>query len=301
MDIICEENAIIQQLNKNWYEGRVVDVDMLRLDLVHPIISGNKWYKLQRNLQAAKTNGATQVLTFGGAYSNHLVASAAAAKAFSIKSIGIVRGLYAQQVPTATLQACRDMGMQLIYVSKVDYGRKNDPQFLQELVAQYGPSYIIPEGGANNEGRLGAADMAHLIPAGYTHVCVPVGTGTSFIGLRNALPTSIQMVGFAPFKNGDYLKAEIAAHLHLANDASWELHAYWHFGGFGKWNASLLQFMNEFYRQNHIQLDMVYNAKMMFGIKEMLSDARFANDARILCIHTGGLQGNSTVQDQLLF
>src|ERR1700761_3475642 len=151
MDIISEDKAIIQPLHKDWYQGRVAAVDMLRLDLIHPVISGNKWYKLKHNLQAAKDSGAKQILTFGGAYSNHLIAAAAAAKVYDIPSVGIVRGRYAQVQPTSTLQACADMGMQLVYISTADYNNKTDPAFLQELEDKYGPSFIIPEGGANNE------------------------------------------------------------------------------------------------------------------------------------------------------
>ncbi len=301
MDIICEDNAIVQPLNKDWYENRVATVDMLRLDLVHPVISGNKWYKLQRNLQAAREQGANKIITFGGAYSNHLVAAAAAAQAAGISSIGIVRGLYAQHAPTTTLLACSEMGMQLVYISTTDYARRSDLQFLADIQATYGPAYMIPEGGANAAGRMGAGDMAALIPPGYTHICLPVGTGTSFIGMRNALPTDVYIIGFAPFKNGEYLREEIASYIHAEANKNWHLYTQWHFGGFGKWNETLIQFMNEFYMQNHIPLDMVYTAKMMFGLKEMLSSAAFPANARILCVHTGGLQGNSSVQKQLMF
>ncbi|MDR3679221.1 MAG: 1-aminocyclopropane-1-carboxylate deaminase [Flavipsychrobacter sp.] len=301
MDIICEDKAIIQPLNEDWYGGRVAAINMLRLDLVHPVISGNKWYKLKRNLQAAKDFGATQVLTFGGAYSNHLIATAAAAQAHHMPCIGIVRGLYAQNAPSVTLKTSSDMGMQLVYISTADYSRKTEPGFQQELTDKYGDSFIIPEGGANNEGRMGAADMALLIPGGYTHVCISVGTGTSFIGLRNALCPSTTVLGFAPFKGNNDFNSAIVPHLNNKTNENWHIYTNWHFGGFGKCNNILLQFMNEFYHRHGIPLDMVYNAKMMYGLKEMLSNGVFSKNARILCVHTGGLQGNSSVQDQLDF
>ncbi len=301
MDIICEDKAIIQPLNEDWYGKRVAAIDMLRLDLVHPVISGNKWYKLKRNLQAAKDNGATQVLTFGGAYSNHLIAAAAAAQSHHMPCIGIVRGLYAQNSPSPTLQACTDMGMQLAYISTADYSRKTEPGFQRELLAKYGDSFIIPEGGANDEGRLGAGDMALLIPGRYTHVCISVGTGTSFIGLRNALPPSTTVLGFAPFKGNNDFSSVIVPHLNNKTNENWHIYNNWHFGGFGKCNDILLHFMNGFYQQNAIPLDVVYNAKMMYGIKEMATNGFFTPNARILCVHSGGLQGNSSVQDHLDF
>jgi len=301
MDIICEDKAIIQPLNPDWYACKVAAVDMLRLDLVHPVISGNKWYKLQHNLQAAKEQGANKIITFGGAYSNHLVAAAAAAQAAGLSSVGIVRGLYAQHAPTATLQACSDMGMQLVYISTADYARKTDAQFLAELQATYGPAYMIPEGGANEAGRLGAGDMTALIPAGYTHICLPVGTGTSLIGLRNTISADVSILGFAPFKNGEYLRDEITSYIDTAANSNWNLYTQWHFGGFGKWDTTLIEFMNEFYMQNNIPLDILYNAKMMYGLKVMLSNDVFGPDARILCVHTGGLQGNSSIQKHVVF
>lgn len=301
MDIISEDRAVIQHLNKDWYHNSAAAIDMLRLDLIHPIISGNKWYKLKHNLKAAKAAGAAQILTFGGAYSNHLIAAAAAAKEYGIPATGVVRGLYAKDTPTLTLTACTEMGMTLVFVSKEDYNKKTDPIYLQQLQETCGSAYIIPEGGANQEGRLGSEDIAQLIPVGYTHVCVSIGTGTTFIGLRNALPASVNMLGFAPFKYGAYLKDEVATHLNDATSHNWDVYTQYNFGGFGKWNSDLLTFMNEFYDANKIPLDMVYTAKMMYGIKEMLSNGAFGPEARILCVHTGGLQGNSAVQQYLVY
>jgi 1-aminocyclopropane-1-carboxylate deaminase len=290
---------IIQPLEPEWYQPYVQAVDMLRLDLLHPIISGNKWYKLKYNIQHAVAAGYKSILTFGGGFSNHLIAAAAAAKEYNLSAIGIIRGHYPQLTPT--LAACQELGMQLIFVPKAAYERKTEESYLQELSIQYDHPFIIPEGGANEYGRKGIEEIAALIPASYTHICVSVGTGTTLAGLRNALPISQHISGFAPMKNGNYLKSEMAAHLSPAQNNNWQLYDAWHFGGFGKYNEELISFMNSFNETNQVPLDMVYTAKMMYGVKELLQSGRFPANAALLCIHTGGLQGNASIQDRLLY
>lgn len=275
-------------------------IDMLRLDLLHPVVSGNKWYKLQPNLEAALAQGYTCLLSFGGAYSNHLVATAAAAKAAGLQSVGIVRGTYAQQNLTPTLSDCKQFGMQLEFVSREDYDKKDDPGFLQGLALRY-EAYIVPEGGANEAGRSGAAAIARLIPQGYDYVCTAVGTGTTLIGLRNALPEDVQLFGFVPMKGGNYLEATIRQHILPPKDKSWQLTDEFHFGGFGKHNSELLQFMNRFYELNMLPLDVVYTAKMMYGIEQLLQRHYFPPGSKVLCIHSGGLQGNVSVQERLVY
>jgi 1-aminocyclopropane-1-carboxylate deaminase len=263
---------------------------MLRLDLVDPVVSGNKWYKLKYNLLQAKASGHTTVLSFGGAYSNHLVAAAAAAQLAGLKSIGIVRGLYATL--THTLRACADYGMQLQFVSYEDYKQKNDPVFLQQLSETYDHSFIIPEGGANEAGRKGAGEIAALIPRIYTHVCVSAGTGTTLAGLRNALPAAQFVVGFAPMKGGSYLQQELMDVIDPGKHKLFSVTGKYHFGGFGKTDETLLQFMHWFEKTYGFALDRVYTGKMMYGIREMLEQQAFGTHAKVLCIHTGGVQGN---------
>lgn len=301
MAIIREELAVIHPLNANWYNNSVAAVDMLRLDQVHPVVSGNKWYKLKHNIQYAAENQLETVLTFGGAYSNHLVAAAAAAKQYGMKSIGLIRGNYAEHMYTPTLTACIMYGMQLVFISREDYNKRDDATFLQQVSAQFHDPFIIPMGGANDMGRDGAGEIARLVPPHYTHVCISVGTGTSMVGLRNELPASTNVLGFIPMKGGTYLQDEICTYLKPGQDANWQLFDLWHFGGFGKWTDEQLAFMNSFYEMNEIPLDMVYTAKMMFGVHEMITTGHFPQDARILCIHTGGLQGNVAIQEQLVY
>jgi 1-aminocyclopropane-1-carboxylate deaminase len=300
MDIIEEGRVIVQPLPPEWHSGRVNKIDILRLDLVHPLISGNKWYKLKYNLAYALQGGYSSVLTFGGAYSNHLHATAVAAKQAGLTAIGVVRGLHAADNLTPTLLACREYGMELRFVSREDYAMKESESWLQELARDFNEPFIIPEGGANVYGREGAGEIGKFIAPDYTHVCISVGTGTSFIGIRNSLPTTQTMLGFAPMKGGSYLKAYIANLLDKSQHNNWLLFDEWHYGGFGKWTEELVRFMNDFYSQNHVPLDVVYTAKMMSGVKDLIEQDFFPPSANILCIHTGGLQGNASVQDRLI-
>lgn len=272
------------------------EVDLLRLDLLHPVISGNKWFKLKYNIEDALNKNYSTVLTFGGAYSNHLIATSAAAKELRLKSIGIVRGHHAKENYTATLQECAAMGMQLHFVSREEYKLKNDEQGLQQLAQRFPDAYIIPEGGNNKLGMKGAEEIAGYIPEDITYVAVSVGSGTTFTGLRDALPEKVRLLGFVPMKNGKYLADGIKS-----GKGNRELIDDYHFGGFGKWNDELLHFMNEFYRQYQVTLDVIYTGKMMYGLQQLLQQNYFPADAKILCIHTGGLQGNTSVKEQLCF
>jgi 1-aminocyclopropane-1-carboxylate deaminase len=297
MDIIDESKIVIQELSPAWV-GEDISIDMLRLDLIHPVVSGNKWYKLRKYLDHVIALKYKAILTFGGAYSNHLSATAGAAKLYGFSSIGIVRG---DGQITETLQQCREMGMDLYFISREDYKKKDDPDFLQQLSEQFDHPYIIPEGGASDLGRIGAQRIEWEMYHGHTHICVSVGTGTTFIGLRNALAPEIQLLGFAPMKQGAYLEEEIKPHLKEGRDTNWELFDQWHFGGFGKSNDELIGFMNDFYRINNIPLDVVYTSKMMFGVKQMAAAGYFPEGAKVLCVHTGGLQGNVSVKDRLIY
>ena len=268
--------------------GRV-GVDILRLDLVHPLVSGNKWYKLSENLKEALQKGYRRIISFGGAYSNHLIATAAAAQANALQSVGVVRGEEFAHTLNPVLQACRDMGMQLVFVSRADYDRR-------EHLVQLGPflrdSFLIPEGGANEAGRAGMAAMARLIPEYYTHICLSVGSGTSFEGLRNALPPQQRLLGFIPIKGGTYLESSVRKQLREPDADNWELTDSFSFGGFGKCPPELQAFMQWFSEQYGFDCDRVYTAKMLSGLRQLLGSAAFPKGTRILCIHTGGLSGN---------
>ena len=193
MDTIDDRNAVIEPLNKFWYGNKVAVMDMLRLDLLHPIVSGNKWYKLRLNVDAAKEQGRTTILTFGGGYSNHLVATAYATRMFGLKSVAIVRGRHDELTPT--LEDCKRYGMELIFVTREDYKNKNEPDWLRELVEHFDDLYIVPEGGDNERGRAGAGLISWYIKNTYTHVVTAVGSGTTLAGLRAKLPEQQFMLG----------------------------------------------------------------------------------------------------------
>ena len=299
MDTIDESRVIIQPLNPEWYQQKVAALDMLRLDLVHPVVSGNKWYKLRLNMQHAIDGGFKAILTFGGGYSNHLIATAVTAKKFGIASVGIVRGKY--DILTPTLEACKTEGMELIFVSQEDYNNKHEPEWARNLAAHFDELFIIPEGGANEWGRVGAGLINRFINDSYTHIVLSAGTGTTLTGLRNKLDGKQQVLGFVPMKQGMHFAGHITEHLLADKNRNWQLFDEWHFGGFGRWNKELLMFMNGFYSANNIPLDMVYTAKMMYGMQQMLIADYFDREDKILCIHTGGLQGNVSVKSELVY
>lgn len=294
MDIMHEDKVVIQSLHPAWYGARVAALDMLRLDLVHPVISGNKWYKLRLNVMYAQDHGFKTILTFGGGYSNHLIATAYTARHLGLRSVGIVRGKYPQLTPT--LEDCAAEGMELIFVTKEDYDRQGEPEWEQQLAAQFDSLYIVPEGGANEWGRKGAGLITKFIKPSYTHIALSVGSGTTMCGIRNKTMPDQHILGFAPMKKGVYLKDHIAPHLAPDHDTNWQLYDNWHFGGFGKWNDELVSFMNDFYELNNIPLDIIYTSKMMYGMRELIHTGHFTPSDKILCIHSGGLQGNASVK-----
>lgn len=297
MGIIPERKPFIQPLKRAWYGGRVQDVSMLRLDVIHPIVSGNKWYKLKENILYCLRNGYDTILTFGGGYSNHLVATAKAAQYYGLNAVGIVRGDYRDN-PTPTLRNCKNYGMIIKYVSYDEYKKKDDESWQKELSNEYSCAFIIPEGGDNDLGRKGAEEIANYIPEEFTHVCVSVGSGTIYAGVLKYMDKEVR--GYAPMKGGAYLKNEIV-HIEDLSGKKINITDAWHFGGFGKHTDELIYFMNDFHEINNIPLDVVYTSKMMYGVREQIKKGFFPEDAKILCIHTGGLQGNSTLRDRLSY
>lgn len=298
MDIIPEQQPYIQEISADWYEGKVAEVSMLRLDVVHQHVSGNKWYKLKYNVEYCCSHGIGTILTFGGAYSNHLAATAAMANISGLKSIGVIKGTYAEKELTPTLRFCRESGMELVFVTHEDYARKHDEDWLQYLSGRFNNAMIIPEGGANEYGRKGAGEIAELIPERFTHVAVSVGTGTTLAGIVDRIGEDVQVLGFAPMKGGQYLQVEISKH---SNRGNFTVYDDWHFGGFGKHTDELPEFMNEFYKEQDIPLDMVYTAKMMYGLRQQILSGLYDKQAKILCLHTGGLQGNVSIKDKLIY
>ena len=270
-------------------------VDVLRLDLLHPVVSGNKWFKLKEHIKAAKAEGKTTVLTFGGAYSNHIVATAAATQLTGMKSIGIIRGEELKQ-PSHTLLAAKDYGMQLYFVSRETYRDKNIPP--QVFAAHDANSiYTVPEGGYSALGAEGASDiLLQSETLSYTHILAAVGTGTTLAGLVKASQPQQKIIGIPVLKNAFSLRQEIENLLPEEKHGAFELLRDYHFGGYAKHTADLLNFMNDFYQQTKIRTDFVYTGKVFFAAFDLLKKAYFPPDGKLLLVHTGGLQGNASLK-----
>ena len=263
--------------------GKQVAVDVLRLDTLHDTISGNKCFKLKYNLLAAQEQGADTIISFGGAYSNHLHALAYACKLFGIKAIGMVRG---EDVENPTLTDCKNWGMELRFISRTDYRKKTEPDFLDTIQAQYPNSFIIPEGGDNALGQKGCTEILDRIDtASYDLLCCSIGTGTTLSGLAASFKKEIW--GFAPFKNAHSLKEQLTNSISKLQ----YIDAY-NFGGFGKVSDELLHYMQLFKDTHQIELDRVYTSKMFWGLENSLNENVTLQDKKILVVHTGGLQGN---------
>jgi 1-aminocyclopropane-1-carboxylate deaminase len=273
-----------------------ISLSVLRLDKIHATVSGNKLFKLHYFLQNAITSPHKTIITFGGAYSNHLVATAYACKALSLKSIGIVRGEKPPQLST-TLQQCIRFGMQLKFISREDYARKDEANFINSLQEEFGDSIIIPEGGYNSIGAQGAALIMEMIgPNNYSHIATATGTATTLAGILMTAKHDQSIIGIAVLKGVTDINSRIE---YLTGDAllhnNLQLFEQYHFGGYAKHTPELIQFMNECWRKYTLPLDFVYTAKMMYAITDSIKAGRFASGSSILCLHTGGLQGNSSL------
>jgi 1-aminocyclopropane-1-carboxylate deaminase len=266
-----------------------ITVSVLRLDKINPVVSGNKLFKLHYFLEKAKAASMQGILTFGGAYSNHLVATAFACKTAGLKSVGFVRGEKPPKL-SHTLLACIEHEMQLHYISREEYDKKTTTLFLEKLLQRFNGFMVVPEGGYHPAGANGAALITGLINKNYTHICTALGTATTFAGLlKNAAPHQ-QVIG-VPVLKGVTDTAERIDYL-TGNSCTFQLLDGYHFGGYAKKTPELINFMNQFYRQHNIPTDFVYTAKMMFAIFDAAEKDFFIPGSNILCLHTGGLQGN---------
>ena len=260
-----------------------------REDLLHPYVSGNKFRKLKYNLQQAKTEKQHTLLTFGGAFSNNILAVAAAGKERNFKTIGIIRGeeLSSKINENPTLQKAQEFGMQLEFVSREVYRNKSETVFLEKLKAKHGSFYLLPEGGTNALSVQGCEEILTKADENFDFICCAVGTGGTISGIINCSKPSQQVLGFPALK-GDFLKEDI---LKFTNKKNWELISEYHFGGYGKVTEALIQFINDFKKENDVFLDPIYTGKMVFGVIDLIRKNYFPKGSKILVIHTGGLQG----------
>lgn len=281
-------------------EDMGIQLHVLRLDLIHPEISGNKWFKLKYNIEFAKDNAYKKILTFGGAYSNHIVATAAACNYMGLESIGIIRG--EAHIPlNHSLAFAVKCGMKLEYVSREIYRRKNEEFFLNEIQNKYSDAYLIPEGGANDLAIKGCAEINDYIPEDTDLICVACGTASTMAGIVSAAKSHQQIIGFSALKGGIFLLDEVKKFLKNQNSpVNYFINSDYHFGGYAKYNQVLIDFMNDFYTTTQIPLDYVYTAKMMFGLLDLIKKGEIKNK-KIVAIHTGGLQGNLSIIEKLIY
>ena len=260
-----------------------------RDDLIHPFVSGNKFRKLKYNLLQAKTENQSTLLTFGGAYSNHIAAVAYAGKEQGFKTIGIIRGdeLADKIADNPTLKFAQECGMQFEFVSRATYRLKTEASFLEQLQQKYGTFYLIPEGGTNDFAIKGCEEILTPEDAAFDYVACAIGTGGTISGIINTALPHQKVLGFPALK-GEFLQDEIR---NFVRNDNWELITDYHFGGYGKVSPDLIDWINRFYAQTQIPLDPVYTGKMVFGILDLIVKNYFPENANILLIHTGGLQG----------
>ncbi|MBX2964972.1 MAG: 1-aminocyclopropane-1-carboxylate deaminase/D-cysteine desulfhydrase [Cyclobacteriaceae bacterium] len=281
----------VQEIREPLFDKAGVRVLVKREDLNHPYVSGNKWWKLKYNLDEAKKSGHNTLLTFGGAYSNHIYATAGAASESGFNSIGIIRGEETQPL-NPTLTFAKEKGMQLHYVSRTQYRNKTETEFTENLKQQFGDFYRIPEGGTNELAVKGVTEFAQTLHDGFDYLCCAVGTGGTLAGLISGLPKTKQTLGFSVLKGGEFLHTEVQKFLH-DDYGNWSLITSYHHGGYAKTTHELLRFITEFGNRHNLPLDQVYTGKLMWGVMEEIKNGCFQKGSTILILHTGGLQGRS--------
>ena len=283
----------VEALDDERLDAAGVRVLLKRDDLIHPDLPGNKWRKLKYNLEAAEAAGAARLLTFGGAYSNHIRAVAAAGALFGFETIGVIRG-EAHDPLNPSLQFAVDHGMRLEYLDRQTYRRKTGPDVLDRLDAEHGDFYLVPEGGSNALAVRGCAELVGEIDEDFDVVCCGVGTGGTLAGIAAGLAPGRdprqRAIGFSSLKGGDFLSDDVAALQRAALGevtGNWEIETGYHFGGYARAKPELTRFVDDFQARHGVRLDRVYVAKMMYGVYDLVARGRFPAGTRIVAVITG--------------
>lgn len=284
----------VETLHAKWLTDKKVSLDVLRLDTIHPVVSGNKWFKLNYYLREAVMMHKTTVASFGGAWSNHIVAVAFACKEAALKSVGIIRG----EQPAETLKKAAEYGMELHFVTREEYRQK-------ALITQRFEDrnwYWIDEGGYGLLGAKGASEILSTSDTSvYSHIIAAVGTGTMVAGLLLAAEKNQKVIGISCMKGNFSLESQILNLVAAQKpEASFEIIHDYHFGGYGKHPSALIDFINEMYAKHRLPLDIVYTGKALYGIKNLTEKDFFEPGSHVLMIHSGGLQGNSSLAANVL-
>ena len=297
----------LQKLESDLLTEKQIDLWVKRDDLIHPTISGNKWRKLKWNIEKAKDNKKTTLLTFGGAFSNHIAAAAHACQESGLKSVGVIRGEKVEPL-NSTLRKAEENGMQLHFVSREDYNLKKNDDFILGLRNQFGNFHLVPEGGANYYGVLGCMEITKEFDFEPDYLVTSAGTATTASGLLMTAKQEQKVMVFSGLKGGHFLEKDIK---HLINYTTYNeedtaevlqhlvLKTDYHFGGFAKITPELVQFVNVFHQQFQIPLDLIYTSKLFYGLFDGIRKNQFPPKTKIVALHTGGLQGNSGFEKQL--
>lgn len=285
---IINEHTPLIELNSELFDRKKVKVVVKADYLTHPEISGNKWRKMKHNLLKARELGYEKLLTFGGAFSNHIAATASSGKAFGFETLGIIRGNELNETSSKTLQQAAKNGMKFRFVSRSDY--RNKALIIKEYLSEY---YCLPEGGTNTLALVGVSEMVDDILAEIKpdYLLSAMGTGGTVAGILSNESYKGKVIGVPVLKNAAFLKNEIMQLLDFENERL-ELHLNYHFGGYGKWNDSVLSFMELFQKNFDIPLDKVYTAKAAFALIDLIQNDYFPENSVIVFYHSGGLQGN---------
>ena len=294
MNIDFEIFSPVHQIQDKLFDEQGLKVFIKRDDLIHPIISGNKWRKLKYLLKQANVEYKTHLVTFGGAYSNHLLATAAAAAKFGFRATGFVRG---EEVNNDTLFLCRLHGMNLIFTDRENYRDKH--ALFNKHFAGNNDAFFIDEGGASTQGAKGCSELMVELPETYDHIFCACGTGTTAAGImngifQNGLTTAFH--GIPVLKNGEFLRNEIDRF--LTGPVEYQLHCDYHFGGYGKVDKQLIEFVKQFVASTGILIEPVYTGKMLYALYDLAAKKQFKSESRILAIHTGGIWGLLGMKDK---
>ncbi|WP_299711950.1 1-aminocyclopropane-1-carboxylate deaminase/D-cysteine desulfhydrase [uncultured Tenacibaculum sp.] len=291
-----------QQVLLKEIAGSDVELWIKREDKIHEFVSGNKFRKLKHNISEAKRYKHQSLLTFGGAYSNHIVATAVAGNLSGLKTIGVVRGEelaenFEEVLKTnQTLKVAHEHGMEFKFVSRTAYRDKTETNFINSLRDTFGDFYLIPEGGTNPLAIKGCEEILSNEDQKFDYICTAVGTGGTISGLINSVHTNQEVIGFPALK-GNFLYDEIRKYTTKEN---WTLNLDYNFRGYGKFNEDLIHFINIFKSETSILLDPIYTGKMLFGIVDLINKGKFKKGSKILAIHTGGIQGIDGINKKLL-
>lgn len=294
--LFSTDKAIVEEHQFN-YEGLSLRLFIQRDDLIDTLVSGNKWRKLKYNIANAIHQKKAGVLTFGGAYSNHLVATAKAANLAGLASIGIVRGEELNVKSNATLMMCHNWGMELKFISRSDYAQRYNQDYIKNVQLTYPRYFLIPEGGANYYGLMGCVEIAEHFPK-IDHVFVALGTGTTAAGLRIGLPAETKLHVVSALRGNsdkEAVQSLLAAYTYdeetttelLENTVFYEDKH----GGYGKWNQSLTDLIVTFYQQTGVKLDLIYTGKVLYQLLQLFKEKQIHSEEKVLLVHTGGVQG----------